>query len=156
MAAVASYVIIAILAYLYGHIAEYFIHKFVLHSYGLRKSSPLSFHFEEHHRNARKNDFIDPSYNSVVPGWDAAGKEIFYLILTLLLHIPIYFVSNIFYIVLALSAIEYYYKHRRAHTNADWAMNNIPWHYDHHMGRNQHFNWGVRSDILDRLLKTRD
>ena len=64
-------------------------------------------------------------------------------------------VSKIFYIVLVISVVEYYYKHRRSHTNPEWAKRNVPWHYDHHMGKNQHLNWGVRSSIFDNLFGTR-
>ena len=31
----------------------------------------------------------------------------------------------------------------------------MPWHYDHHMGKNQHMNWGVRLPIIDLIMKTR-
>ena len=39
--------------------------------------------------------------------------------------------------------------------NVEWAKENIPWHYDHHMGKNQDANWGVTTDWVDRLLNTR-
>ena len=31
----------------------------------------------------------------------------------------------------------------------------LPWHYDHHMGKNQNANWGVTTDWVDRLAGTR-
>lgn len=39
------------------------------------------------------------------------------------------------------SAGNYYYIHRRAHLEPDWAKRKIPWHYDHHMNSNQDANW---------------
>jgi hypothetical protein len=30
------------------------------------------------------------------------------------------------------SAGNYYYVHRRAHLEPEWAKRTIPWHYDHH------------------------
>ena len=50
------------IAYLYGHIAEYFIHKNILHNMGTKKNSPLSFHFKDHHRAARRNNFTDKGF----------------------------------------------------------------------------------------------
>ena len=51
---------------------------------------------------------------------------------------------------------SYYYHHYKAHKNPEWARRNLPWHYDHHMAKNQNLNFGVRSDAFDRLLGTRE
>lgn len=37
----------------------------------------------------------------------------------------------------------------------EWAKKHVPWHYDHHMGKNQDANWGVTTDWVDKLLGTR-
>ena len=31
----------------------------------------------------------------------------------------------------------------------------MPWHYDHHLGKNQDANWGVTTDWVDRVFGTR-
>ena len=31
----------------------------------------------------------------------------------------------------------------------------VPWHYDHHMGKNQDANWGVTTDWVDKLAGTK-
>ncbi len=142
-----------ILAYIYGHVAEYYLH-ILLHKFGTKKSSPLSFHFSEHHRIARKSKFSDPVYQGTIFKWNASGKEVVGLILILILHFPIFFYYPFFYVTLVFSAAEYYYKHRKAHLNPEWAKKNIPWHYEHHMGKNQHLNWGVRSNVVDIILST--
>jgi sterol desaturase/sphingolipid hydroxylase (fatty acid hydroxylase superfamily) len=45
--------------------------------------------------------------------------------------------------------------HRRAHIDPEWGRTHLPWHYDHHMGPNQHKNWGVTFEWFDRLRGTR-
>ena len=45
--------------------------------------------------------------------------------------------------------------HRRAHTDVEWCKKNIPWHYDHHMGKNQDANYGVTVEWPDKLFGTR-
>ena len=45
--------------------------------------------------------------------------------------------------------------HRKSHIDVEWAKKNMPWHYDHHLGLDQDSNFGIRSDIMDRLLYTR-
>ena len=56
---------------------------------------------------------------------------------------------------LAYSAWNYYRKHKRAHLDPEWARANLPWHYDHHMGPNQHANWCVTRPWFDVLMGTR-
>ncbi len=46
------------------------------------------------------------------------------------------------------SAGNYYYIHRRAHLEPDWAMRKIPWHYDHHMNSNQDANWCMTQAVV--------
>ena len=54
-----------------------------------------------------------------------------------------------------ISSFHYHRVHKRAHLDPEWAKVHVPWHYDHHMGKNQHANWGVRSDVIDRVMGTR-
>mgnify|MGYP003663928552 FL=1 len=51
--------------------------------------------------------------------------------------------------------LRYFYMHRKAHTNVEWCKKNIPWHYDHHMGKNQDVNYGVTVEWPDKLFGTR-
>ena len=53
-------------------------------------------------------------------------------------------------------AMRYFYYHRRAHLNVEWGKKKMPWHYDHHMGKNQDSNWGVTVEWVDKLFKTRE
>lgn len=53
------------------------------------------------------------------------------------------------------SACNYYYVHRRAHLEPEWAKRKIPWHYDHHMNSNQDANWCVTRPWFDYVMGTR-
>lgn len=141
--------------YIYGHLAEWAIHKYILHGWGKSKGSLFSFHFFDHHRNARLNNFIDTAYLDSIFQWNEIGKEIFYLSLLMIAHIPLFLLFPYFTLALFYSAAEYYYLHRKSHIDLEWARKNLPWHFDHHMALNQDMNWGVRSDWVDRLFNTR-
>ena len=52
-------------------------------------------------------------------------------------------------------SVNYYRAHRRAHLDPRWAREHLPWHYDHHMGRNQNANWCVTHPFFDNLMGTR-
>ena len=143
------------IAWLYGHIMEYSLHRWVLHKWGAKKGRSLSFHFYGHHRDARLNSFKDSTYSGFPLRRDAAGKELLSLIFLLVIHFPIFIYFPWAYYALVFSVCSYYYFHRRGHQDPEWAQKNIPWHYDHHMALNQNKNFGVRSDFIDRVLKTR-
>ena len=51
--------------------------------------------------------------------------------------------------------VEYAIIHYRSHQDIFWARQNLPWHYDHHMGPNQNANWGVRYPMFDIIFGTR-
>ena len=46
----------------------------------------------------------------------------------------------------------YYTMHRKSHIDVAWGKKWMPWHYEHHMGKDQHKNWGVRLPVFDGLL----
>ena len=45
--------------------------------------------------------------------------------------------------------------HQRGHLNVEWGKKNMPWHYDHHMGKDQDANWGVTNPFWDIIFGTR-
>ena len=139
------------LAWLYSHILEYCLHRWLLH----KKISKIWFkyHWSLHHKNARQWNMIDSKYNNI---WNLyKDDEVIGLSLLALIHLPVFFFFPWAYAVLVFSAISYYFIHRRAHTVDGWGRSYLPWHYDHHMGTNQNMNWGVRLPFLDMLFKTR-
>ena len=67
-----------------------------------------------------------------------------------LIPVAPFFVGTMWY-----SAANYYVKHRRSHLDVEWAKEHLPWHYDHHMGPNQHANWCVTWPWFDFVMGTR-
>ncbi len=126
----------------YTHVLEYVLHRYVLHGRGRKRKSLLSFHWRDHHRNARKNQMRE----------HFCKREALSVVLLLLAHAPLAYFFPPFYAALWISALHYIYAHNRSHMDVEWGMKHMPWHYAHHMGRNQNANWGVRSAWLDKLF----
>ena len=137
------------IGWLYGHIFEYIAHKHVLHN---KKKFKKVFrnHFKTHHNESRKNDMYDKNYNKLV----SSKFEIVSLLSILILHFPVVFILPYFYGMIVWSVMSYYLIHRLSHLNIEWGKKWLPWHYEHHMGKDQHINWGVRLPIIDKVLKT--
>lgn len=136
--------------------AEWLIHKHVLHGQGRVRGSFWSFHWHEHHRNARSNGFVDPDYERSVLAWNAQGKEAFGLVGMALLVTPLFPVAPFFVLTSYYASYHYYRVHKRAHQEPDWAREHVPWHYDHHMGPNQDSNWCVTRPWFDIVMGTRE
>lgn len=142
------------LAYLYGSLMEWLLHKYVLHGPLSRKKDGMwSFHWHQHHKNARKDGFYDYQYENDDTG--APLREKLSLVLLCVLHLPLIAIVPFFYIALIHHSIKYYKTHKYAHLHPTWAKVHLSWHYDHHMGKDQNMNWGVTSDRFDRLFNTR-
>ena len=142
------------LAFVYTNLLEWAIHKYLFHGLGKNKKSFFSTHWHHHHKIVRKNGYKDISYNGFPPH-PSVRQEVGSLVLLALLHLPLVFVSVTFYVSLLYFTCRYFYIHRKSHLDPDWGLDNFPWHYDHHMGRNQNANWGVTSPLWDWIFKTR-
>lgn len=142
-----------LVAWFYSHVLEWFIHKHVLHNKIVK--SAFKHHFRYHHLAARRNAMIDKKYiKSRWYHW-LVDDETVGLTFLALLHLPLVWIFPWAYGVLVVSAIHYFFVHWRAHRDVHWARSNLSHHYDHHMGPNQHLNWGVRAQWVDKLFKTR-
>src|SRR5690606_30179955 len=93
---------------IYAGALEWAIHRHVLHGLGKRKDSFWSFHWREHHRNVRRHDHYDPTYERSVVGWHAQGKEALGLTLGVLLHLPLLPIAPFFVATVAVAAIRYH------------------------------------------------
>ena len=144
------------LGLLYANAGEWMIHKYVLHGMGRDKSSLWAFHWHEHHREVRKNDYIDPFYQRSLFGWHAQRKEALGLAIAAAAHVPLFPVAPFFTSAVWFSIANYYRVHKRSHMDPDWARENIRWHYDHHMGPNQDSNWCVSFPWFDWIMGTRE
>jgi sterol desaturase/sphingolipid hydroxylase (fatty acid hydroxylase superfamily) len=136
--------------------AEWLIHKHLLHGAGRNKKSIWAFHWHEHHGNARRNEMRDETYERTPFGMHAQGKELVALSAGALAALSVAPVVPFYSGTMLFCIGEYYYKHRKSHEDPEWARENLPWHYDHHMGPNQNSNWGVVRPWMDILMGTRE
>ena len=134
------------------------MHKRMLHERGKKKGSFWNFHFFDHHNEARRNAMRDAAYEMrwFFPfQWNSRTKEALSLAAGLLIWIPLLTVIPGFASASIYATFNYYYTHKRAHLDPEWARRKLPWHYDHHMGPDQEANWGVTRPWFDILLGTR-
>ena len=143
------------LGLLYANGIEWTIHKYVLHGLGKDRKSTYSYHYHDHHKACRKNDFIDSSYKTTALKGHKEGHEIKSLTVFTLVHLPIAPVAPFFAMTGVYCAFNYYRKHKKSHLDKDWANKNLPWHVDHHMGKNADANWCVTQPWFDHLMGTR-
>ncbi len=144
------------LGLLYSNAWEWVIHKYVLHGLARDRESYWAFHWHEHHRNARKEEMRDATYRRPVFGWHAQGKEALGLVFAAAVHLPLARRYPWFTAAVLFSQANYYRVHRRSHEDPEWAKRRLPWHYDHHMGPNQHANWCVTHPFFDWVMGTRE
>ena len=135
---------------------EWVFHKYVLHGLAANKDSFWAFHWHEHHRETRRAQGLDPAYEKSWWKESARAKEVLALlggaaILSPLLPVAPWFVTAVY-----MHAGTYYLIHKHSHLDVEWARKWVPWHYDHHMGRNQHANWCVTFPLADWILGTRE
>ena len=146
----------AVVGVLYAQLLEWVLHKYVLHGIGKEKGAPFSFHFHGHHRASRKQLFFDDHYESSSWGWNPAGKEVYSLFGLAIIHLPVALFLPIAWAAAVLGGVRYFVLHRKAHLDPQWCKEHLPWHYDHHMGPNPDLNWGVTTDLFDRIFGTRE
>lgn len=144
------------LALLYANFLEWSIHKYVLHGLGKKKGSFWSFHWHAHHQQVRRNGHLDEDYKDTIFQWNGQSKEILSLIGLALGHLPLALISPAFVLTLLYTNINYYRQHKKSHLDPEWARANLPWHYDHHMGKNQDSNWCVTKPWFDHIMGTRE
>ena len=140
-----------VMGWLYGHFFEYVAHRWVFHNKKLKKT--FRHHYAQHHARSRRGVMVDVSAYKTVSLKDFEFRALF---IGLILHSPIAFWFPYFFLMVIYSAAAYYFIHKRSHMDYVWARRYLPWHYDHHMGKNSNKNWAVRLPIFDYLLGTRE
>ena len=125
---------------------EWTVHKHVLHELGKKKVSIFSFHWGVHHATARRNGFLDSTISA---------REAFGVLMLCVLAIPLWFLLPVMYYVMLTHAAIYYVVHTTIHRFPNFAKRWIPWHYDHHMGKDQNMNWCVVHPLADIIMGTR-
>lgn len=147
----------------YANAFEWLIHRYVLHGLGRDKKSFWSFHWHEHHKKARKQEMHDEQYEgdnvivAILRGDQTAKtKEAVGLLAASALHLPLLPVAPLFTVTVWASALNYYRVHKKSHIDPVWAEEHLPWHVDHHMGKNQDANWCVTWPLMDWIMGTRE
>jgi sterol desaturase/sphingolipid hydroxylase (fatty acid hydroxylase superfamily) len=92
----------------------------------------------------------DKSYDNVFT--KTSLFEIIGLSIGVIVHLPLLFFFPFAYAALLIGTTQYYWMHRKSHIDVEWGKKKMPWHYAHHMAKNQHDNWGVRSNMIDNLV----
>ena len=144
------------LGLLVANAGEWLIHKHILHGLGRDRKSFWSFHWHDHHAKARKAEMVDDQYTRPLwEPWEPQTKEAIALAGLSLAHLPLFPLAPFYVGTIWYSALHYYRVHKRAHLDEEWAKEHLPWHYDHHMGRDQNANWCVTHPLFDELFGTR-
>lgn len=141
-------------ALVYANAFEWWAHKHLLHGLGKKKGSFFAFHFYDHHRAARKHHMVDEGYREGILGGAPQRKEALLLAGLVAAHLPLLPVAPFFTATVAWSAAHYWRTHKRAHLDPDWAEEHLPWHVEHHLGRDQDANWCVTHPFFDRVMGT--
>ena len=140
---------------------EWFAHKYLLpgvHRKGKPRFSPTPKQMESHwahHREVRKQGFSDDCYVEGLDNWRTRHELMSLAVAAGVASVVFYPFSKGMALAAIYSAGNYYYVHRRAHLEPDWAKRTIPWHYDHHMNSNQDANWCVTRPWFDYVMGTR-
>ena len=143
------------LGLLWANASEWLTHKYILHGMGMKKGAPFSWHFHDHHQAVRKNAGADPGYHRSLLGWHPQTKEVVGLAPAAAMYLPLFPVAPFFTGAVWWSIWNYHRVHKKSHLDPEWARQHVPWHYDHHMGPNQHKNWCVTKPWFDILMGTR-
>lgn len=98
----------------------------------------------------------DETYERFPIGLHAQGKELAALVAAGIAVLPLAPIAPFYTGTMLYCLGEYYVKHCRSHEDPQWARENLPWHYDHHMGPNQDSNWGVVRPWMDHIMGTRE
>ncbi len=136
------------IGWFYGHFIEYSAHRWLFHNRKLKNF--FRYHYSQHHARARKGVMLDSLTSDATNDFELRG-----LLLVLLIHSPLLFWYPYLFATLVYSASSYFIVHRLTHKDDEFARRFYPWHYDHHMSTDQNSNWGVRSQMFDRLFGTR-
>ena len=147
------WVLLFILGLLVANAGEWIIHRYLLHGLGQNPESFWAYHLYEHHSIAKKCKMLDEGYQKWPYLWNSQAKELLVLSGILILNLPFFWWLNGYASGIYFSVFTYYFIHRQAHCNQDWAKNYLPWHYQHHLN-NDNAHWCITHPLFDYLMKT--
>ncbi|NOQ63201.1 MAG: hypothetical protein GQ582_01660 [Methyloprofundus sp.] len=143
-----------IVGLLVANAGEWLGHRYILHGWGQRADSFWAYHLYEHHVSARQGKMLDSGYQKYPKSWNSQAKEVLVLVLILVLNWPFFYWANGYACAIYFSMIAYYFVHRIAHSQPDWAKKHLAWHYQHHLV-NDNANWCITHPLFDYLMRTR-
>jgi hypothetical protein len=143
------------LAFVYGNLWEWLVHKFVLHGWARNKRSFWSYHWHTHHKNVHVHGLADPDFRRPLLTTEQRFREALGVLGLALSHAWVALWLPWFAVALWVHAFWYLYTHWRSHVDPEWARRRVPWHVDHHFGANPHANWCATMPLFDYLLRTR-
>ena len=88
-----------ILGTIYASFLEWWIHKHLFHVRGKKKDSRFAYHLRDHHVVAKKNNFIDIRMSFI----ETVG-----LLFLAVIHLPIFYISCMFYFATVVYAIAFF------------------------------------------------
>ena len=143
-----------ILGFVFGSLVEWIAHRYFLHNFSKRLFS--NSHFSVHHKKCRKHNNFDDDYLNFPPSsLGGGGSEIVLLVSLIVAFTPTILISFWLWVGLLGHSCLYYFLHRKSHVDVEWGKKWMPWHWDHHMGRDQNCNWGVTNPTFDYVFRTR-
>ena len=83
-------------------------------------------------------------------------NETYLTVAAMILHTPLFWVSASFSWAVLAYATVYLFLHRKTHEHVEFFKKWCPWHYEHHMGKNQNANWCVVCPLMDHIMGTRE
>ena len=125
-------------AWFYGHVLEYALHRFILHNRKAMSGKPFKKHFSGHHGRIRKAGMLDIDYTRWRK-YSFLDFEPLVLLLLTLAHLPIAIYFPYAYVMLLMSGILYFVVHALTHIIPQFMIRVTPWHSWHHLGKNQFY-----------------
>jgi hypothetical protein len=136
------FILYFLLGMIYVNFLEWSIHKHILHDLGKNKMSKFHFHII-HHFICSRNGLIDR----------ASFHEAFLLILLSIIHIWLLYFSTWLYAGALTGCALYWIIHTKCHSDVDWMLTWVPWHYEHHT-KFPDSNWCVTYPLFDIVFRT--
>ena len=154
-----EYAVALVIALVSQNVSEWFVHKYILHKLGANKNSFFHYHWE-HHNRCRKLRNMDTDYIQMYVRdgiTKMVVKEIALMaVLSLVMGGFIFFFTWPALGVATVIVLWYYFFiHAYSHINPTFGKKYLPWHYDHHMGKDQNKNWCVTFPWFDWVMRTR-
>jgi len=148
-----SWILQFLLGLLVANTGEWFIHRYILHGWGKNPDSFWAYHLYEHHAVARQFNMLDAGYQQWPKSWSSQAKEGLVLVCILTLNLPFFWWATAYACAIYFSIAVYYFLHRRAHCQPEWAKKHLPWHYRHHLV-NDNKNWCISHPLFDLIMRT--